>query len=202
MPTSTLDFESLVNQFYEPLYRFAMSLSGHPDQAADLTQQTFYRALSREGQLRDRSKAKSWLFTILYREFLGSRRHRLRHPTQSLEDSNPGQWIAESRVDEFVDSQTLVEKLGELDDHHRVPLILFYQEDYSYREIAEFLKVPVGTVMSRLNRGKHLLRERLHWNSTSTPASRRSSRGPSASPQGQGAGPSQRPENKAISVCA
>jgi RNA polymerase sigma-70 factor (ECF subfamily) len=161
MQTVKLDFESLVNHYYEPLYRFAMSLSGHADQAADLTQQTFYRALTREGQLRKRSKVKSWLFTILYREFLGSRRRKLRHPTQSLDESDPTQLVSESRSSESLDAQTLVETLAELDERHRVPLVLFYQEDYSYRQIADFLKVPMGTVMSRLNRGKHLLRERL-----------------------------------------
>ena len=163
MQTAKLDFESLVNQYYDPLYRFAMSLSGHADQAADLTQQTFYRALTREGQLRKRSKVKSWLFTILYREFLGSRRRRLRHPTQSLDESDPSQLVSESCLPESLDTQTLLETLAGLDERHRVPLILFYQEDYSYRQIAEFLKVPMGTVMSRLNRGKHLLRERLNW---------------------------------------
>lgn len=171
-PTISLDFESLVEHYYQPLYRFAMSLSGQTDQAADLTQQTFYRALRRENQLRDQAKVKSWLFTILYREFLGSRRHHLRHPTQSLDDSDPAQLVEESRLQEALDSQTVVEKLAELDDHHRVPLVLFYQEDYSYREIADFLDIPLGTVMSRLNRGKHMLRERLRRPATTPKASR------------------------------
>ena len=66
-----LSFENVVNAHYEPLYRFALSLSHSEADAGDLVQQTFYRWATKGGQLRDRSKAKSWLFTTLHREFLG-----------------------------------------------------------------------------------------------------------------------------------
>src|SRR5216117_2004540 len=68
------DFEQIVSQHYEPLYRFAFSLARTEADACDLTQQTFYIWATKGHRLRDRSKVKSWLFTILHREFLNIRR--------------------------------------------------------------------------------------------------------------------------------
>src|SRR5204862_7625065 len=75
---SATDFQQLVDRQYAPLYRFALSLSKSEAGAADLTQQTFFLWAAKGHQLRDRSKAKSWLFTTLYREFLNRRRHVVR----------------------------------------------------------------------------------------------------------------------------
>jgi len=75
---AALDFEQLVEVFYMLLYRFALSLSRDPFKAADLTQQTFLLWASKGHQLRDESKAKTWLFTSLYREFLRGERKRRR----------------------------------------------------------------------------------------------------------------------------
>src|SRR5207248_8103535 len=79
---SATDFQQLVDRQYAPLYRFALSLSKSEADAADLTQQTFFLWVSKGHQLRDRSKAKAkaWLFTTLYREFLGRRRREVRFP--------------------------------------------------------------------------------------------------------------------------
>jgi RNA polymerase sigma-70 factor, ECF subfamily len=70
------DFEQLVEHFYMPLYRFALSLTREPCDAADLTQQTFLLWASKGHQLREQSKVKAWLFTSLYREFLRGERKR------------------------------------------------------------------------------------------------------------------------------
>src|SRR6266508_2783652 len=68
------DFEQIVSEHYEPLYRFAFSLTRTEADACDLTQQTFYIWVTKGRQLRERSKVKSWLFTILHWEFLNVRR--------------------------------------------------------------------------------------------------------------------------------
>ena len=75
---AALDFEKLVEDFYMPLYRFAFSLSRNESDAADLTQQTFFLWASKGHQLRDPAKVKTWLFTSLYREFLGRKRQEVR----------------------------------------------------------------------------------------------------------------------------
>src|SRR5260370_36137292 len=83
----TPDFQQLVDRQYAPLFRFALSLSKSEADAADLTQQTFFLWASKGHQLRDRSKAKSWLFTTLYREILGPRRRAARVPGIALDEA-------------------------------------------------------------------------------------------------------------------
>lgn len=152
-------FTALVNAQYAPLYRFALSLTKNSSEACDLTQQTFFIWAKKGEQLRDTSKAKSWLFTTLYREFLRYRR-RAGHVT-ALEDLPPSESdpaAPEIDVVTGMDAGSVVEALQEVDEVYRVPLTLFYLEDLSYKEIAETLEVPIGTVMSRLSRGKIQLR--------------------------------------------
>ncbi len=160
---SATDFQQLVDRQYAPLYRFALSLSKSEADAADLTQQTFFLWASKGDQLRDRSKAKSWLFTTLYREFLSRRRHELRFPKVELDDVREEEMSILPNVNAF-DSATMLQALVEVDEPFRAPLTLFYLEQFSYQEIADLLEVPIGTVMSRLSRGKTLLRQRLRSN--------------------------------------
>ena len=154
------DFQQLVDRQYAPLYRFALSLSKSEADAADLTQQTFFLWASKGGQLRDRSKAKSWLFTTLYREFLSRRRHEVRFPKVELDDVREEEMSISSNVNAF-DSATVLQALREVEEPFGALLTLFYLEQFSYQEIADVLEVPAGTVMSRLSRGKALLRQRL-----------------------------------------
>ena len=157
---SATDFQQLVDRQYAPLYRFALSLSKSEADAADLTQQTFFLWASKGDQLRDRSKAKSWLFTTLYREFLGRRRHEVRFPKIELDDVREEEMSILPNVNAF-DSATVLQALREVEEPFRAPLMLFYLEQFSYQEIADVLEVPIGTVMSRLSRGKASLRQRL-----------------------------------------
>ncbi|RME68805.1 MAG: RNA polymerase sigma factor [Verrucomicrobia bacterium] len=155
-------FTALVDDFYAPLYRFALSLARNSADACDLTQQTFYPWATKGHMLRDRSKVKTWLFTTLYREFLRSRKRNSR--MQSLEDLSPAEQdppdIEPEKV-ENLDHNLVMDVLQEVDETFRAPLTLFYLKDLSYKEIAEILDVPIGTVMSRLSRGKAHLRSAL-----------------------------------------
>jgi RNA polymerase sigma factor (sigma-70 family) len=151
-------FEEIVQQHYEALYRFAHSLSRNANDACDLTQQTFFLWASKGHQLRDKSKVKSWLFTTLYREFLGIRRKQTRFPqveVEQVEHVMPS--ISPNMVNEL-DGDTIVDLLHSIEETYRVPLTLFYLQQHSYLEIAEILNIPIGTVMSRLSRGKSQLR--------------------------------------------
>ena len=154
------DFQQLVDRQYAPLFRFALSLSKSEADAADLTQQTFFLWASKGHQLRDRSRAKSWLFTTLYREFLGQRRHDVRFPEIELGEAREEEMSILPNVN-ALDSTAVLQALREVEEPFRAPLTLFYLEQFSYQEIAEVLKVPIGTVMSRLSRGKAQLRQRL-----------------------------------------
>jgi RNA polymerase sigma factor (sigma-70 family) len=155
-----LSFENVVNAHYEPLYRFALSLSHSEADAGDLVQQTFYRWATKGGQLRDRSKAKSWLFTTLHREFLGQRRHEDKFPKVEISAEDGHELAADSPApDKQLDGAEIIAALRKLDETYRAPLALFYLEEHSYRDIAEILEIPIGTVMSRISRGKELLRK-------------------------------------------
>jgi len=155
------EFESVVDRFYRPLYRFALSLTRKESEAFDLTQQTFYLWATKGHQLRDPSKLKSWLFTTLHREFLGARRRGNRfphHEVGSVEHQLP---VVTPDLVNALDGSTVLDALLKVEDLYRAPLMLFYLQDHSYKEIAAILEVPIGTVMSRLARGKEQLRSLL-----------------------------------------
>lgn len=161
---SNPDFESLVSRFYEPLYRFAFSLTRSESGACDLTQQTFYRWATHGHQLRDLSKAKSWLFTTLHREFLQSQRHQERFPEEAL-DTEPDELpVVAPIVAQSVNARQALEALGRVDAVYQAPVALFYLEDYAYKEIAAILDIPLGTVKSRIARGLAQLQTALGHN--------------------------------------
>lgn len=155
---ASVDFEQLVDTHYAALYRFAYSLARNETDAADLTQQTFYVWAQKGRELREAAKAKAWLFTTLYREFLGGRRHETRFPKVTL-DQAPEEPAEAPVAAEKIDAASALEALGKLHENYRAPLSLFYLKQFSYIEIAEVLNVPIGTVMSRLSRGKAQLRQ-------------------------------------------
>lgn len=152
-------FTQLVDAHYTALYRFALSLARNATDAGDLVQQTFFIWATKGDSLRDAAKAKSWLFTTLYREFLRGRRRDER--ATSIEDLPPGEKeIAAEEIDRVakLDGATVMAALQSVDEVFRAPLTLFYLQELSYQEIAATLGVPIGTVMSRLSRGKAQLR--------------------------------------------
>ncbi|CAN5521584.1 RNA polymerase sigma factor SigR [soil metagenome] len=156
-----LDFEKLVEDFYMPLYRFALSLSRQESDAADLTQQTFLLWAMKGHQLRDPSKVKTWLFTSLYREFLGRKRQQDRFvEAESSAEAVAAQTVAAGVVAQL-DGDIVQRALFALEEIYRAPLALFYLQQHSYKEIAETLQIPIGTVMSRISRGKEQLRRAL-----------------------------------------
>jgi RNA polymerase sigma factor (sigma-70 family) len=158
---AAVDFEKLVEDFYTPLYRFALSLSRQESDAGDLVQQTFFLWASKGHQLRDPSKVKTWLFTSLYREFLGRKRRQDRF----VEAENNAEAISAQAIPAAVvnqlDGDIVRRALFSLEEIYRAPLTLFYLQQLSYKEIAETLKMPIGTVMSRISRGKEQLRKAL-----------------------------------------
>ncbi len=157
--STNLNFEDIVSAYYQPLYRFGYSLAKNEHEAGDLAQQTFFIYAEKGDGVRDPSKIKSWLFTTLYREFLRRRRKdsRMDHYEPEMLEAAGG--AVEPHIRRSLDANLAVEALEEVDEVYRQPLALFYMKDLSYKEIAEVLHVPIGTIMSRLSRGKSQLRE-------------------------------------------
>jgi RNA polymerase sigma factor (sigma-70 family) len=147
------DFEQIVFQYYQSLYRFAFSLTGTEADACDLTQETFYIWATKGHQLRDPSKVKSWLFTILHREFLNIRKRAVRFPHFELSDANEELPTIPPQGVNTIDAARVIELLALVPEPYQAALSLFYLEDYSYKEIAQILEVPLGTVRSRISRG-------------------------------------------------
>jgi RNA polymerase sigma-70 factor (ECF subfamily) len=151
---------SLIDDYYAGLYRYAYRLSGCAADADDLTQETFRKALTRLGQLRDPARAKPWLYRILRNGYL----HRVRGEKRSRVvplDGVPEVPGREALPEAAVDPAQLQAALNDLDETFRTPVILFYFEEFSYKDIADQLDVPIGTVMSRLARAKSYLRAKL-----------------------------------------
>jgi RNA polymerase sigma factor (sigma-70 family) len=155
----SLDFEDVVDRFYPLLYRFALSLARHEADACDLTQQTFSLWATKGHLLRDESKVKSWLFTTLYHEFVSHRRREMRWPKQELSEVENELPCAQPETVDPLESAQVMEALQAIDETFRAPLVLFYLQEHSYEEIAAILKIPIGTVMSRLSRGKQKLQQ-------------------------------------------
>ena len=156
--TGRTDITPILESLYGSLYQFAVHLTRSESDAADLVQQTFLILIQHLYQIRDLSRIKCWLFTTLRRNFLMEVRHRTKHREVEfllnvhdlqVEDSSP--WSA-------LDALEVRKALLQVDEGYRVALELFYLRDLSYREIGEALEIPIGTVMSRLSRGKAQLK--------------------------------------------
>lgn len=153
-PEDLTPLAELVEAHYDGLYRYAVRLSGSAADADDLVQQTFLTAQQKLDQVRDPAHVRAWLYTIVRNTFLKQRRH-----ASSSEVSLDA--IEEPRsqpVELEVDGEQLQAYLDELPEEFRTPLVLFYFQEFSYREIAQHLSVPIGTVMSRLSRARRHLR--------------------------------------------
>jgi RNA polymerase sigma-70 factor, ECF subfamily len=150
---SAWDFEGLVARYYEPLYQFAFSLTRSEADACDLTQQTFYVWATKGHQLRNPEKVKTWLFTTLHRQFLESRRRQIRFPHQELEAAELELPVILPGAISQLDTALVLATLGRVEEAFQAPVSLFYLQDHSYKEIAEILELPLGTVKSRISRG-------------------------------------------------
>jgi len=155
------EFENLVELYYRDLYRFGFSLTGSEVDATDLTQETFYIWANKRHQLRNPTSVKGWLFTTLRREFLKICRHRKRVAHEPIDEGAQNLPHVPADVVNRIDAQTLLKFLGEIDEGYRAPLVLYYLEDLSYKQIGEVLAIPLGTVQSRIARAKIKLLELL-----------------------------------------
>ena len=159
-----MEISQLVDQHYESVFRFAYRLSGTSHEAEDISQQAFLDAQRKLDTLRDPDKVRAWLFMIVRNLYRRQIRDRVTHGEVALEvlvepvDQKRG---SDKQIEQSLDSESLQQVLNELPEEFRSVLLLFYFRELSYREIAEQLDVPIGTVMSRLSRGKKQLRERI-----------------------------------------
>lgn len=167
-------FESLALEHFDACYRLALTLTKHPDEAADLVQETYLRALRSAGTFSEERGGgmRSWLFTILHNAFYSRAERKARAPglSENLDqtvgdrhatpDEPTPAWDLRSLDWEQVDER-IKKAIDGLSDEHREVLLLWGVEGMKYREIAGVLGVPIGTVMSRLHRARGVLAENL-----------------------------------------
>ena len=165
----------------DAVYRFALRLEGSADAAEDLVQETFLRAHRAWDQYTPGTQCKSWLFTICRNVFLRQQERGQRHDEIVQENVAKGRsiggtgvsivnpvWQASQSVDpegEFFDSivdEEILEAIDTLPEEYRTAVVLSDLEGLPYSEIAELMDVPVGTVKSRLFRGRRRLQKRLY----------------------------------------
>jgi RNA polymerase sigma-70 factor, ECF subfamily len=144
---------------YDDLYRYAYRLTGNSVDAEDLAQQSFLVALRKRDQLRDVAKALPWLKTVLRNEFLQNLRRSVPSNVDDLSSVVDRTVTHEAGLDAREQRDELQRALAELAEEFRVPLLMFHIEELTYREIAEALNIPAGTVMSRISRARAALRQ-------------------------------------------
>ncbi len=157
-PNSTATYEHVVDAHYQATYRYARGLAYDEADAQDLTQHAFLKLKTHFHTIRDFKRVKGWLFSTVRHEFIKGFRHQSKFPKVPLETTEPGIDPSSRPGENGIDAQKALTGLQQLPEKFRNPLALFYLEQWSYKAIADHLGIPIGTVMSRLSRGKYQLR--------------------------------------------
>jgi RNA polymerase sigma-70 factor, ECF subfamily len=155
------------------LYSAAFRLTRNPTDAEDLVQETYLRAFRGFHQFEEGTNLRAWLYRILTNTFINSYRKKQREP-QTISDEEIEDWYlyskmtervaepsAETAVIEALPDEEVQDALSSLPEQFRIAVLLADVEGFSYKEIAEITEVPIGTVMSRLHRGRKALEKRL-----------------------------------------
>jgi RNA polymerase sigma-70 factor, ECF subfamily len=150
------DLDDHVEQHIPRLRRYARALTGDRAAADDLVQDTLERALSRFHLWRRGSDLRAWLFTIMHNIFVNQARSRMRHPHEPLDE--PAAAGLQYREPDWSELRDIGAALARLPVEQRTVVLLVGLEQFTYEEAARVLEVPIGTVMSRLSRGRERMR--------------------------------------------
>ena len=160
-------FEMLAMPLFDQLYHLAHWLTGDRTEAEDLVQETYAKALKGFKSFEEGTNMRAWMFRILRNTFMTSRTGLKVQNTVSMEDELAGADLAthnitpESLLLQLENSQSVMDAVAELPVPYREMILLSDMEELSYKEIAQVVSVPIGTVMSRLSRGRKMLRQAL-----------------------------------------
>src|SRR6266513_5230402 len=171
------NFADEATPFMDSLYAAAMRMTRNPADAEDLVQETYLKAYRGFGGFQEGTNLKAWLYKILTNTFINNYRAKKRRPEESdVEDveelylyrrlgGGQAEVAGRSAEDELLDHLTeseIKDALEALPEQFRIAVLLGDVEGFSYKEIADILDIPIGTVMSRLHRGRKALQKRLY----------------------------------------
>ncbi len=161
--SSNKEFESLALPLLDPLYNFACWLSGDADEAKDLVQESFAKALKAFGSFRPGTNFRAWMFRILRNTFLTSRtglerRNTSQEDEEGFEDAVVSAETPELALIRRADTELVRNAIAQLSPIFQEVVLLADIEEMKYQEVAEALGIPIGTVMSRLARGRKQIR--------------------------------------------
>ena len=167
-------FTELAMPFAAQLYSAALRMTRKPADAEDLVQEAYLRAYRSFGSFEEGTNLRAWLFRILTNAFINSYRSKQRRVQETDLDDVEDLYLyrrisdvavvsrsAEDTLFEMFTDDEVKAALEELPENFRIPVLLADVEDFSYKEIAEMLDIPIGTVMSRLHRGRKAMQKRL-----------------------------------------
>jgi len=168
------NFETEAMQYAPQLYSAALRMTRNPADAEDVVQETFLKAYRAYDSYTEGTNLKAWLYRILTNTYINKYRKQQRRPSEvelgELQDlylykrlgeaSGAAQSAEADMLDAFVDTD-VIEALESLPETFRLPVLLADVDGFSYKEIAEMLDIPIGTVMSRLHRGRKALQKKL-----------------------------------------
>ncbi|HEY7469955.1 MAG TPA: sigma-70 family RNA polymerase sigma factor [Acidimicrobiia bacterium] len=170
------DFERDALQYAKQLYSAAMRMTRNPADAEDLVQETFLKAYRAYNTFEEGTNLKAWLYRILTNTYINKYRKESRRPSEvdlgTVEDfylyrrvgSEESAEVARTTEDRVLDGlveSDIKKAVEDLPENFRLPVLLADLEGFSYKEIAEILDIPIGTVMSRLHRGRKAMQKSL-----------------------------------------
>ena len=174
MSTEQITFETEALSYMDQLYAAALRMTRNPADAEDLVQETYAKAFAAQDKFTMGTNLKAWLYRIQTNAFINTYRKKQREPKRSdaetvddwqlaaaAEHTSSGLASAEDSALDSLGDEDIKRALSELSDEFRMAVYLSDVEGFAYKEIAEIMDTPVGTVMSRLHRGRKLLREKL-----------------------------------------
>ena len=174
MSTEQLTFETEALSYMDQLYAAALRMTRNPADAEDLVQETYAKAFAAQDKFTMGTNLKAWLYRIQTNAFINTYRKKQREPKRSdaetvedwqlaaaAEHTSTGLASAEDAALDSLGDEDIKRALSELSDDFRMAVYLSDVEGFAYKEIAQIMDTPVGTVMSRLHRGRKLLREKL-----------------------------------------
>lgn len=171
---TSLDFETEALSYMDQLYAAAMRLTRNSADAEDLVQETYAKAFAGQDKFTMGTNLKAWLYRIQTNAFINTYRKKQREPKRTdadtvedwqlaaaAEHQSTGLASAEQQALELLGDTEVRRALAELSEDFRMAVYLSDVEGFAYKEIADIMDTPVGTVMSRLHRGRRMLREKL-----------------------------------------